>query len=194
MRSDHSRRVPGQPPPTSPPAARDGAGIPAPEQRTRLVPAEHRPARVYLAGLAPSGRRVQATALAQIADFRSEGHAAADTLPWGELRYSHTQAVRGWLAANFAPATANRMLAALRGVLTEAWRLGQMSAEDQHGATDLVAVRGERPPAGRHLSPTELAAVLASCADAPGGPRDAAHIALLYGTGVRRSEAVALER
>jgi integrase/recombinase XerD len=103
------------------------------------------------------------------------------------------QAVRGYLAETFAPATANRMLAALRGVLTEAWRLGQMSAEDLHRATDLTAVRGDRPPAGRHLSRGEIAAVLTSCAPTPGGLRDAALIAVLYGTGARRSEAVALD-
>lgn len=159
----------------------------------RLVAAEERPARVYLARLAPTGRRVQATALAQIADRLSDGTADADTLPWGQLRYSHTHAIRGWVAGSFAPATANRMLAALRGVLTEAWRLGQMDAEDLHRATDLPPVRGQRPPAGRHVTQAEIAAVLDACPDTVGGRRDAALIAVLYGTGLRRSEAVALE-
>ena len=63
-------------------------------------------------------------------------------MPWGRLRYAHTQAVRTHLAATYAPATANRMLAALRGVLREAWRLGQMSGEDFHRAVDLA--RGAR--------------------------------------------------
>lgn len=192
MASDDALPVPRPTPGPAVPGQRTG-NLTGPVPVPVLVATEDRPARVYLARLAPSGRRVQATALTQIAGLLSGGSADADTLPWGQLRYHHTQAVRGYLAETFAPATANRMLAALRGVLTEAWRLGQMSAEDLHRATDLTAVRGERPPAGRHLSRAEIAAVLAGCDRTPAGLRDAALIAVLYGTGLRRSEAVALD-
>lgn len=178
------------PRPSHPAASR---GHPGDDRSAPLLGAEHRPARIYLARLAPTGRRVQATALTRIAALLSDGAADADTLPWGRRRYAHTQAVRAHLAARYAPATANRMLAALRGVLTEAWRLGQMDAEDLHRAIDLPPVRGARPPAGRHVAAAELAAVLAHCPDSPAGRRDAALIALLYGTGARRSEALALD-
>ena len=56
--------------------------------------------------------------------------------------YQHTQAARTALAGRYAPATANRMLAALRGVLREAWRLGQLGAEELARATDLATVHG----------------------------------------------------
>lgn len=158
-----------------------------------LVAGDQCPARVYLARLAPSGRRVQATALAHIATLVSSGRSDAWSLPWGELRYAHTHAIRTHLAGAYAPATANRMLAALRGVLREAWRLGAMSSDDFHRATDLPAVRGERLPAGRAVTAGELAALFASCDATPAGVRDAALIAVLYGTGVRRSEAVDLD-
>ena len=158
-----------------------------------LVAGETSPAAVYLARLAPTGRRVQATALSQIAALVTDGAADAWSMPWHRLTYAHTHAVRAHVAARYAPATANRMLAALRGVLREAWRLGLMDSEQYQRATDLAAVRGQRLPAGRAVTAGELSALFASCPPTPGGVRDAALIALLYGTGVRRSEAAALD-
>lgn len=55
------------------------------------------------------------------------------TFPWGRLTYESTGALRSILDERCAPATANRTLAALRGVLKEAWRLGTMDA-DQRGS------------------------------------------------------------
>lgn len=164
-----------------------------PPGRTLRVPKDPCPAAAYLARLAPSGRRVQATALDTIAALVSGGRADAASLPWGQLRYAHTHAVRQYLAETYAPATANRMLAALRGVLRDAWRLGQLNSDDLHRAIDLPPVRGDRLPAGRAVTAAELAALFASCGATPAGVRDAALIAVLYGTGVRRSEAVALD-
>jgi site-specific recombinase XerD len=115
-------------------------------------------------------------------------------LPWAALRYQHTQALRAALAQRYAPASVNKHLAALRGVLTEAWRLGLVSAEDYHRAADVAGVRGERLAAGRGLSGGELRALFGACArdQSPAGARDAALLAVLYGGGLRRSEAVAL--
>lgn len=158
-----------------------------------MVAGDRCPASVYLARLAPTGRRVQATALTQIAALVCDGPADVTAMPWARLRYAHTQAIRTQLAGRYAPATANRMLAALRGVLREAWRLGQMSSEDFHRAVDLPAVRGHRLPAGRAVSGGELAALFATCGTDAAGVRDAALIAVLYGCGLRRSEAAALE-
>jgi integrase len=117
------------------------------------------------------------------------------TLDWAALRYSHTAAIRATLAELYAPATANKMLAALRGVLREAWRLGLVSAEEYHRAADIPSVRGTTLPRGRALDRGELRALFAACAaDATAaGQRDAALLAVLYGCGLRRSELVALD-
>ena len=153
------------------------------------------PALVYLARLAPGSRRTMSEALTVIAGKVSAGHSTLWTLAWHELRYQHTVALRSVLAEQYAPATVNKMLAALRGTLKECWRLGLVSAEDFHRAADLPAVRGSVLPRGRALSAGELRALLQICAQdrATAGRRDGALVATLYGAGLRRSEAVALE-
>ena len=117
------------------------------------------------------------------------------TLAWHRLRYQHTAALRSLLAEAYAPATVNKMLAALRGTLKECWRLELMGAEEYHRAADLPAVRGSVLPRGRALSAGELRALLQACArdSTAAGRRDGALVATLYGAGLRRSEAVALE-
>lgn len=134
-------------------------------------------------------------ALDKIAGHLTSNHADALSCPWPEVRYQHAQAIRALLAAKFAPTTTNKHLAALRGVLREAWRPGLLDAESYHRAADLETVRGTTLPAGREVTLGELAALFKGCADdaGPAAVRDAALLALLYGAGLRRSEAVSLD-
>ena len=155
--------------------------------------ADQHPVAVYLARLAPGSRRAMRQALGVVAELLSSGKATAETLPWPSLRYQHTAAVRAALAERYAPATANKMLSALRGVLAECFRLGLMSAEDHTRATDLPSVKGTSAPRGRALKTGELVALFGACdATTAQGARDAALLAVLYGAGLRRAEAVAL--
>src|SRR5579875_1466056 len=159
-------------------------------------PATVNPARVYLARLAPGSRRAQGTALDLIARALSGNRQDIDTLPWERLDYRNVAAVRAWLADRFAPATVNRHLSALRGVLRECWRLGLMPAETYERARDVQGVRGSRLPAGRSLERHELAALFRACADETNPTaalRDAAMLATLYVTGLRRSELPSLD-
>lgn len=158
------------------------------------IPADRHPVAVFLARLAPGSRRTMLAALDTIARHLTNGRADAKGLDWLQLRYQHTAAVRSFLADKYAPATSNKILAALRGVLKETWRLGFVSAEEYHRAVDLPTVKGESPAAGRSLSAGELAGLFRVCAEdsSPAGARDAAVIALLYGAGLRRSELVSL--
>jgi len=149
-------------------------GAPLMVTSTEATPLDQRPAAVYLARLAVGARRSQLGALRTMAHLLAGTDADAFTLPWHLLGYQHTQALRTQLDERYAPATANRMLAALRGVLTECWR------------TTI--------PRGRALKGGELRALFAVCADgSAAGARDAALLATLYAGGLRRSEAVALD-
>ena len=155
---------------------------------------DQNPAAVYLAGLGAGSRRTYRDALDVMAAWLSGGRADALGLDWAALRFQHTAAIRSALVEKYAPGTARKMIAALRGVLRAAWRLGQMDAEAYRRAVDLEPVRGEKLPAGRSLQPGEIAAMFAACADdpSPAGARDAAILALLR-AGLRRAEVAGLQ-
>jgi hypothetical protein len=85
-------------------------------------------------------------ALNTIAAVVTSGRADLETMPWAALRYQHTAAVRAALMEKYKPSTANKMLAALRGVLKECWRLGYMTGRlpprrrrADHQGTDTAA-------------------------------------------------------
>jgi integrase len=162
---------------------------------TQSIPLDRCPAAVYLAQLKQSSRRPQKQALDLVASLLTSGAADCLTLNWAEVRYQHTAAVRGLLLDRYAPATANRILSAVRGVLEEAWLLGQMSADDYHRAAHLASITGETLPAGRELLAEEIASLIQNCIEDPSpiGIRDAAIISILFGAGLRREEITKLD-
>lgn len=162
---------------------------------SQSLPASQHPAAVYLASLGVRSRRIIASDLNAIAGILSDGRLDLESLNWGGLRYQHTAALRSAIAERYAATTANRILSSLRGVLKAAWRLGQMPTEDYHRAIDLPPIKGETLPKGRAISSGELRALFAAIAGDPTpiGRRDAALLAVLYGLGLRRAEAVALD-
>lgn len=154
------------------------------------------PANAYLAALSKGSRPAQVAALRRCASMLT-GAEVADpaALPWHELRQEHVAAIRSRLVdGGMAPATVNRYLAALRGVAREAWRAGAMPGEVYDRIRDIKPVKGSSLPAGRDVSQGELGAMFQTCAEGgAGGARDAAMLALLYGAGLRRAEAAALD-
>lgn len=164
-------------------------------QQEQLPAGEH-PALVYLTSLqSPASRRTMRSALDRIAELVTGGEADHETFPWHRLRYQHTAAIRSKLADLYAPATVNKYLSAIRGVLREAWRLGYLEADTYQRAADVEGMKHRRLPSGRRLSLGELHALKAVCErdKSPAGTRDLALIAVLARGGLRRSEAVALE-
>jgi hypothetical protein len=102
-------------------------------------------------------------ALDAIADLVSNGQLEAETFSWEHLRYQHTQAIRARLAERLAVATTNKHLAALRGVLKEAWRLRLMPADDYNRAVDVGNLKESKLPAARHVEVGEISALAAVC-------------------------------
>jgi integrase/recombinase XerD len=153
------------------------------------------PVASYLDRLAKGSRRAQFAALNKVALLVSTGAADAQSLDWARLTYVQTAAVRSALSERYAPNTTKRMLAALRGVLKESWRLSLMTHDEYSRAADIAPVRGQLPPRGRALNDTELEKLFKACqADQTvAGIRDAAVLGVLYGSGLRRSEVVRLD-
>jgi hypothetical protein len=93
-------------------------------------PLSDNPAVVYLASLSEGSRRRIFQSLSAIARLLTDGQLDVFSLDWAALRAPHTAYVRDQLAARYRPATANKMLSALRRVLYYAWSTGQMSDEE----------------------------------------------------------------
>ena len=153
------------------------------------------PARLYLDGIAAGSRWSMKQALESAAQYLSGGEHGADTFPWWEVRYQHTAAVRRHWAGQFKPATVNKLLAGLRGVLKQTWRLGLVDADTYRRAVDIENVSGSTLPRGRALETSELGQLFKACIDdsSLAGRRDAAMLAVLYGTGMRRAELAGLD-
>lgn len=159
-------------------------------------------AAIYLTGLSPGSRRTMRESLNTIASLLGVAEVVnADGqdvrclhTPWGKVRYPHTVALRAALVERYAPATTNKALSALRRVLQEAFRLGQLSAEEYQRAVLVPTVKGKREPKGRVVTASEVTALMQACANdaTPVGIRDVAILAVLRGTGLRRAEIAAL--
>lgn len=156
------------------------------------------PARVYLSGLAPTGRLTMAGCAEAIARYLSQQALGIDDFPWATVDHARAVAVRGALMAavseeQYSPATANKYLYCLRGILRSAWRLGQISTDTYHRAIDIQPVRGARLMAGREVQFDERIRMLdATAGVTPADVRDRALIALAYLSGARRAELVTL--
>ncbi len=162
---------------------------------TTVPPLIEHPAEVYLLGLGAGSRDTMRQALNAIAFLLSEGNCDARTLDWSQLRYKHTAALRAVLVEKYASRTANKMLSALRRVLKEALRLELMDAKDYARAVDISNIKVSKELRGRALTQGEITALMNACLNdpTPAGFRDAALIAILRGSGLRRGEVVNLD-
>jgi integrase/recombinase XerD len=114
-------------------------------------------------------------------------------LPWHELRFEQTSFIRGRLLepGRYERATAASTLAALRGVLTHAYNLQRISAEDLKRATTWQKLpKWEGKLRGREITQPEIDKLRAywGAQDGAYGLFLAATFGLLMGAGLRASE------
>lgn len=155
------------------------------------------PAAAYLNGLG-GGQRTQRSALRGMAVLL--GWRTPFEVPWSSVTGLQVRQLRARLRSLYGPATVNRWLSALRGVLTAARTfLGRDDAAA--GAEEWVRVqvelRGNESGApthgGRALGMPELAKLLKAGRPTADGLRDTAMVAVMYGAGLRRDSIVKLD-
>lgn len=185
-----------------------------PSDIVALEPSRTGPAWAYIRSLSTAaGRRAMQQAIVQVVDLifpgalpastsrgrggnMAERFAVAASLPWANLQPGQAGVLRERLQGRgYAPATVNRALAALRGVVRQTWASGDIDADRRERLLhNLAGVAGSRQPRGRHLSDEVRAAVYQACRkdDSALGRRDTALLAL-WEAGLRRAEVVAVQ-
>lgn len=180
--------------PTQPPVPAVSTALP-----TRVHPPASCPVTLYLANdlTTAASRRGMLGNLKAAAKVLSGG-AIEDPrlLDWSLVSNQVMGRLRALLlASGRAPSSVNTILAGVRGVLKQCWRLGQLTSDEYLRAIDVKPAKGSRVDRkGRCLTSGEVAALMAHCcADATlAGIRDAAVFGLAFGAGLRRAELVAL--
>lgn len=158
------------------------------------------PATTYLERLSPGSRRALRQALdtmaAMLVASPNGEPIKCEDLRWEQIGAADAALLRKQLADAYAPATANKMLSALRGVLRACLEHGLMGQAQFDPAVGIANVPAAwQPPAVDVLSASSVRQLFRACAANPNlsGRRDAALLAIFLGSGLRRSEAAALD-
>ena len=185
-----------------------------PALREERLPDSRNPAAVYLASLAGKRtadgkltrtQRIMDQSLRIISRLVSGREMDPRDVTWWTINRGQAQEIRrriseltvrkGTMEKTIAIGTMNRHLSALRGVLKESWRQGLLDGETYQRVVDIRAIPGSPPDTGRALPAGEIVALFSAAAAQPEpmAARDSALLAILFGAGLRRSEAVALD-
>lgn len=151
-------------------------------------------ATVYLATLAPTGRRSMQCMLKLVLRSLSIP-GSVESHDWSSLAYADVVRVRAKLMdQGRAPHSVNLALAAMRGTIECAFHLGQVDAERVLRVKAVKRVPVDSGLRGRSLTKEDVHKLLNCCQRDKSaiGVRDAALLAILVTTGIRRAEASAL--
>jgi len=155
---------------------------------------DYQAATAYLASLKSAvGRRGMLSQLRKVA--RILGAPDIDAVNWATLNAANVRAILSALSTqNLAPASIATMLNALKGVARACWERGTLDTETYQRIRSIRPPAGSRLPAGRDIDAGERLALMQTTARdrTPAGVRDAAILAMLIATGMRRAELCAL--
>ena len=154
------------------------------------------PAAKYLECLHPSRRRSMRRVLDRVvAVFTDEAVKDATAFDWSQIDLQQVQKLRSVMVArNAAAGTVNHMLSGVQSTVRIAWELGLVDDKTWIAVEDQPNERPQqRRRAGRYVKRGEIRRLFAAPGTDAIGARDVAMLALLYGAGLRRSEAAALQ-
>lgn len=154
------------------------------------------PVVLYLERLAPSSRQTMRYVLQDAADRLGVEDAGIDEFPWHQLQPGHITALVAALREDgYAPNTSSLYVNAIRGVMNQAWQQSLITQDHLMKVRAVKAAAGSRLAKGRNLRRTLIRELMEVCAadPRPQGLRDAAIIAILYGSGMRKSESVNMD-
>ena len=154
------------------------------------------PAAVYLDRLHPSGRlSMQRELDCAVATFTDDAVTDATAFDWSQIDVQQVQKLRSvMLDRGAAAGTVNHMLSRVRSTVRMAWELGLIDDKTRIAVEDQPNEKPQqRRRAGRYVKRGEVRRLFAAPGTDPAGARDVAMLALLYGAGLQRSEAVALQ-
>jgi len=156
----------------------------------------HNPLTLYLQRLAASSQMTMRYILQDAADRLGYQDTNIDEIPWHRLNAGDVVGLVATLREDgYAPNTSSLYVNAMRGVMNEARRLGLISQEHLLDMRSVKGISGSRLSQGRNLKRTLIRDLMAVCSadPKPQGVRDAAIIAVLYGSGMRKSESINLD-
>ena len=154
------------------------------------------PVALYLQRLAPSSRQTMRYVLQEAADRLGAEDVAIDEFPWHQLQPGHITALVAALREDgYAPNTSSLYVNAIRGVMNQAWQQNLITQDHLLKIRAVKAGGGSRLVKGRNLRRNLIRELMDACAEdpRPQGLRDAAIIAILYGSGMRKSESVNMD-
>ena len=160
------------------------------------LPEVQNPLVLYLARLAPSSQLTMKYVLQDAADRLGFVEMDIHEVPWHQLQPGHVIALVAALREDgYAPNTSSLYVNAIRGVTNEAWRQSLISHEHLLKMRSVKPMAGTRLSKGKNIRRTLIRELMDVCAadPRPQGRRDAAIIAILYGSGMRKSESVNLD-
>ncbi len=153
----------------------------------------------YLRGLSSGSRRTVAQSLDVAAGaILDRVDATREDVAWHQLDRQDIEKARKQLAVSYMPATVNKMLSCVRGVLRACRDLGLMSDQQfaaASGFSNVPTVYHPEPADVRLVDDAEVKALFEGCRrdKSPAGRRDEALLVILLATGLRRAEAAALD-